>query len=823
MLFFFRKERVLVKAFLTMADGMRPFRCRIAAEGIDWHMQPKDVMRRVADAKQVVLSLDPPTLEARDGLEVLFSGSSPIWARPCRFCLLRGSVRFPKRAVKCGIESICIDCAKAQFVKEAQSKGWKASDSMVRHLGRILQSAGDYDLAWRTISPDYDPDRDWSRSLYDVIETRASKRESMNVPELIHLYDHRDHSEKFVRRLEKLGVKSLLPVQVSAVKAGLVRGENLLVVSSTSSGKTLIAEIAGIPRALDGRKFLYLVPLVALANLRYSEFDHKYRSLGLRTAIRVGVGRIRTGPKMELNTDIEKSDIIVGSYEGMEQVLRSGNAKRLGDLGAVAIDEVQNVADEDRGARLDGLIKKLKVISPQAQFLYLSATVGNPSDLASRLRASLVLCDERPVPLERHLISISSPAQKLRLMIKLIRREFSTVSKEGYRGQTLIFTNSRRKCHQLASAISSPSCPTKAYHSGLSYERRSALETQFMRQEIAAVVTTAALAAGVDLPASQVIFETLAMGTEWITPTEFHQMLGRAGRLGFHDSGKAVILMEPGRTFSRAERMTEDEVALDLLNSRIEDVRPVYSHDDLNEQVLADISTFGMLRPEELDTIQRRSLGFTSDIRSVVTPLVRDGMVSRRSGFYAITPVGRIVSSYFLSPEQSSLMIKAARRGLSPLEAIVSASVFDRAYLSERLQKQIESSSRKHISVRFFDSDVLDLLSRPRKVSGEWFKGVIGRITVDLLRCRCKSSPHCSCPPLQLSKTIIELRLSGRDPDGISAEIYRLYGIEAYPGDLLEYLNDATRLAEALSKLAEVINRPRTAQQAQQLCESIMG
>ena len=61
------------------------------------------------------------------------------------------------------------------------------------------------------------------------------------------------------------------------------------------------------------------------------------------------------------------------------------------------------------------------------------------------------------------------------------------------------------------------------------------------------MVTTAALAAGVDFPASQVVFESLAMGIKWLNVHEFNQMLGRAGRPGYHDLGLVYILAEPGR------------------------------------------------------------------------------------------------------------------------------------------------------------------------------------------------------------------------------------------------------------------------------------
>ncbi len=46
----------------------------------------------------------------------------------------------------------------------------------------------------------------------------------------------------------------------------------------------------------------------------------------------------------------------------------------------------------------------------------------------------------------------------------------------------------------------------------LSYAKKNRIEKDFLKQEMSTVVTTAALAAGVDFPASQVIFETLNHG-----------------------------------------------------------------------------------------------------------------------------------------------------------------------------------------------------------------------------------------------------------------------------------------------------------------------
>ena len=53
------------------------------------------------------------------------------------------------------------------------------------------------------------------------------------------------------------------------------------------------------------------------------------------------------------------------------------------------------------------MIARLKYLAPQAQFLYLSATIGSPKTLAKKLNCSLVQYAERPVGLERLLLFLN--------------------------------------------------------------------------------------------------------------------------------------------------------------------------------------------------------------------------------------------------------------------------------------------------------------------------------------------------------------------------------------------------------------------------------
>ncbi|MDY6778955.1 MAG: DEAD/DEAH box helicase, partial [Halobacteria archaeon] len=150
-----------------------------------------------------------------------------------------------------------------------------------------------------------------------------------------------------------LPFETLLPVQALSVRNGLFEGEDQAVVSATATGKTLVGELAGIQNVLDGKgKTLFLVPLVALANQKYSRFDDSYSGI-VDVTQRVGSNRIY---------DTEESfdpsaDVVVGTYEGVDHALRTG--RDLGEIGTVVIDEVHNLQDDERGHRLDGTLTRL--------------------------------------------------------------------------------------------------------------------------------------------------------------------------------------------------------------------------------------------------------------------------------------------------------------------------------------------------------------------------------------------------------------------------------------------------------------------------------
>ena len=566
---------------------------------------------------------------------------------------------------------ICKTCAENTIKRELQLRGY--DKKVFRNFKRVLEKTGSLDDVLEMLSPRFDPLAHTDLTLFDRVKVHDDKIPKIAMKRL-------KIPEEFKKVILKEKNDYLLPVQYLAIREGLLKGENLLVVSATGSGKTLVGELAGIPKALNGKKFLFLTPLVALANQKYRDFKKRYEPLGLKVAIKVGMNRIKAKGELKLpNSNIQDADIVVGTYEGIDFMLRSGDSAALNDLGLVLIDEIHTISDEERGLRLNGLIKRIEHIFPKTQVIGLSATIKNPQDLANDFNMKLVQYKERPVPLERHIVFVRGDVQRRIIMRKLVQREYYSTSSKGFKGQTLIFTNSRRKTHKIANFLSGKGINASAYHAGLSYFKKEKIEKDFSKGKIAAVVTTAALAAGVDFPASQVIFESLLMGNKWITPNEFSQMLGRAGRPTYHDRGVIYLVPEIGSEF---DNESEEAVALDLLESDVEDIFVDYTEDGSLEQILADISSKSLRKVKEVEEFYQ-NIPVPMDIMTALDELEdKDAINIHADDTIDTTRFGRAVAMSFLSVDDG---------------VIIKDSINDPKYLSYYYNKPFFKTNLKEL------------------------------------------------------------------------------------------------------------------------------
>ena len=98
-----------------------------------------------------------------------------------------------------------------------------------------------------------------------------------------------------------------------------------------------------------------------------------------------------------------------------------------------------------------------------------------------------------------------------------------------------------------------------AHHAGMVPAMKEVVEACFIAGLIKVVFATETLAVGINMPARSVVIEKLTKFTgdhhEQLTPGQYTQLTGRAGRRGLDDVGDAIVLWSPWVRFDEAAQL----------------------------------------------------------------------------------------------------------------------------------------------------------------------------------------------------------------------------------------------------------------------------
>ena len=352
----------------------------------------------------------------------------------------------------------------------------------------------------------------------------------------------------FVEWAESTGIR-LYPAQDEAV-IEIVSGQNLILSTPTGTGKSLVAVGAHFAALTEGRRSYYTAPIKALVSEKFFSLVEVFGA--------ANVGMV-TGDSA-VNAD---APIVCCTAEILANLaLREGADA---DVGQVVMDEFHFYGDPDRGWAWQVPLLTL----PQAQFVLMSATLGDVTELASDLtrhtgrETAVVTGVERPVPL--HFFYETTPIHETiedllhtdRAPVYIVH--FSQAAAME-RAQALASAKvaSREQRDAIADLIGGFRFTTAfgktlsrllrlgigVHHAGMLPKYRRLVEQLAQRGMLRVICGTDTLGVGINVPIRTVLLTALTkfdgQRMRQLNAREFHQIAGRAGRAGFDTAGTVV-------------------------------------------------------------------------------------------------------------------------------------------------------------------------------------------------------------------------------------------------------------------------------------------
>ncbi|HBR88350.1 MAG TPA: DUF3516 domain-containing protein, partial [Microbacterium sp.] len=354
----------------------------------------------------------------------------------------------------------------------------------------------------------------------------------------------------FVSWAEARGIR-LYPAQDEAV-IELAAGSNVILSTPTGTGKSLVAIAAHAAALARGGVTFYTAPIKALVSEKFFALVEVF-----------GAGNVGmvTGDS-SVNPD---APIICCTAEILANLaLREGADA---DIDQVVMDEFHYYGDPDRGWAWQIPL----LLLPRAQFLLMSATLGDVTDLAADLErrtgrpVARVTGAVRPVPL--HYSYERVPAHELvtRLLdereapIYIVHfSQAAAVERAQALSSVKVITREQRDA--IADAIGGFRFTTGfgktlsrlvragigVHHAGMLPRYRRLVETLAQRGLLRVICGTDTLGVGINVPIRTVVITALAKfdGTKMrqLSAREFHQVAGRAGRAGYDPYGNVVVM-----------------------------------------------------------------------------------------------------------------------------------------------------------------------------------------------------------------------------------------------------------------------------------------
>jgi ATP-dependent Lhr-like helicase len=288
--------------------------------------------------------------------------------------------------------------------------------------------------------------------------------------------------------------------------------------------------------------------------------------LGLSVGVRHGDTPLSERRKQALSPP----DLLITTPETLQALFMGKRLRQhLKNVRYVIIDEIHELAPSKRGAQLAVALERLYVYAGEFQRIGLSATVGNPEDIAR------FLCGSRPCSLVQVPV-----AKQLDITVKYVGDDFQHQSKVlssmlKREGSTLVFVNTRVTAEALGHALFERG-DVEVHHGSLSKEVRIDAEERFKQGELKTLICTSSMELGIDIGR---VDHVIQFGS----PREVARLVQRVGRAGhqlntisrgtilttgFDDLVESLVIAKKAKA-NDIEKVVPQRLAADVLANQI--------------------------------------------------------------------------------------------------------------------------------------------------------------------------------------------------------------------------------------------------------------
>ena len=430
-----------------------------------------------------------------------------------------------------------------------------------------------------------------------------------------------------------------------------VSGDNVLITMPTGMGKTLALYYAS-----NLGKTLYVTPIRALSNEKLEEIPRMFPHLSVLRD--TGADR---GNRKDFN--YVDQDLIITTNERLLSMLNTNIQEEvMENVEYIVIDEIHLIGDINRGSALEWVIMSLKRYYPSVTIVGLSATLPNYKEFAKWLQAVYYYrpAEDRPIPLEFY---FDDPVPyDLRRMPEKRRFKFNQLMRwqHKFKEQFLVFLSSKRDIETYAKRMAGLTEHATLedimkkgvafHHADINEDMKDTVLDEFKAGNIRIIFCSPTLAMGVNLPATNCVIFDLSFWNdigyyhELLPYDKLTQMFGRAGRLGYSDVGRVIMLGQEDE-LSKAQYYVENEQDTNSQFGRV-----------MVDKVLNMIVNEHANTIEEIEEVVKTSFWFyqnpqldTTIITNALTLLEKYRLIKPYGPNYFATSKGKMVTKLYIS------------------------------------------------------------------------------------------------------------------------------------------------------------------------------